>query len=77
MEKRIKNRAHFNLTDFYNLRKVKYTLELENPLTKKLLTKGQYIYTLDLKEEKIISKLIDDCKENGHKRVYIDFGLHI
>ena len=30
-----KNRAHFNVTDFYDLRKIKYTLEFESPLKKK------------------------------------------
>ena len=39
-EKKCKNRVHYNLCDFYNLRKVKCTLEFESPLSKKKLTRG-------------------------------------
>ena len=39
-EKKCKNRVHYNLCDFYNLRKVKCTLEFESPLRKKKLTRG-------------------------------------
>ena len=39
-ERKIKNRAHFNMCDFYNLRKVKCTLDFESPLSAKKLTRG-------------------------------------
>jgi hypothetical protein len=32
-----KNRAHFNISDFYKLRKIKYTIEFDGPLKNKLL----------------------------------------
>jgi hypothetical protein len=63
------------LTDFYDLRKIKYTLEFQTPLKNKMLERGQYIYTLDLRPS--AEKLINECKAAGHKRVYIDLGIHL
>lgn len=72
-----RNKVQFNLLDFYNLKKVKYTLEFESPLSVKKLERGQYIYTLELKDEAYLTKLIDDVKKDRHKRLNINLGLHI
>mmetsp|Transcript_10031 Transcript_10031/g.15261 ORF Transcript_10031/g.15261 Transcript_10031/m.15261 type:complete len:91 (-) Transcript_10031:4783-5055(-) len=53
-------RAHFHLTDFYTLKKIKYTLEFQSPLSAKKLKKGQYIYTFDLKDEEDIIAIIEE-----------------
>lgn len=74
--KREKPFLHFNLTDFYELRKVKYTLEFDE-LNKKSLERSQFVYTLDLKDNEKIKKIIVDAENDSHKRVYIDFGMHI
>ena len=68
---------HFNINDFYNLRKVKYTLDFGNKLNDKKLIRSQFVYTLDLKDTKEITALLEQCKQEGHKRVYMDLGLHI
>lgn len=75
-QKREKPFLHYNLTDFYNLRKIKYTLAFDD-LNKKQLERSQFVYTLDLKEEETIAKLIEAAIKDGHKRMYIDLGVHI
>jgi hypothetical protein len=72
-----RSKAQFGLLDFYNLKKVKYTLEFEAPLSSKKLERGQYIYTLELKSEAHLTKLIDEVKNDRHKRLNINLGLHI
>ena len=68
---------HYHITDLYKLKKIKYTLEFEDPLTKKQMTKGQYIYTLERKEDEYIEDLIQKAIQDGPKKVYIDLGFHI
>lgn len=74
--KREKPFLHYNLTDFYELRKVKYTLVFDE-LHKKQLERSQFIYTLDLKDDATISPIVEAAINDGHKRMYIDLGLHI
>ena len=64
------------MTDFYELRKVKYTLVFDD-LHKSQLERSQFIYTLDLKDEAAIAPIVDAAIKDGHKRLYIDLGLHI
>lgn len=35
------------------------------------------MYTLDLKSKEDLSKIIKECKDANHKRIYIDLGIHI
>ncbi len=41
------------------------------------MTRGQYIYTLERKEDQYILELIEKAIQDGHKKVYIDLGFHI
>jgi hypothetical protein len=74
-----RNQAHLssNISEFYNLRKIKYTLEFESPLQKKTLKRSQFIYTFDPKDENQIAEKIQRCKTNEQKKLYIDFGMHL
>ena len=71
-----KSRAHYNITDFYTLRKVKCELNFSGKLTDKLLESATYTYTLDLKNRESIAQLIEACKTEGHSRIYVGLGLH-
>lgn len=74
--KREKPSLHYSLTDFYELRKVKYTLVFDE-LARKQLERSQFIYTLDLKDDAAIAPIVEAAINDGHKRMYIDLGLHI
>jgi|LauGreDrversion4_2_1035121.scaffolds.fasta_scaffold3815706_1 hypothetical protein len=40
------------------------------------MTRGQYIYTLERKEDQYIEDLLQKAIQDGHKKVYIDIGFH-
>ena len=66
-----------HISDLYNLRKIKYTLEFDGPLKKKMLKRTQFVYTLDLREDEVVEKLIKERQEAGHRRIYLDLGIHL
>ncbi len=61
---------HLHITEFYNLRKIKYTIEFDGPLKNKMLKRTQFVYTLDLKEDEVVEKLIKERQEAGQKKIY-------
>ena len=69
-------RAHFHLTDLYDLKKIKYTLDFGTDLSDKKLVRSQFIYTLGLKDQATVTQILERCKAEGQKRVYVDLGLH-
>ena len=75
-----------NISEFYNLRKIKYTLEFESPLQKKTLKRSQFIYTFEPKDENQIAEKIQRCKANEQSskksgssscKMYVDFGMYL
>ena len=74
--KREKPSLHYSVGDFYDLRKIKYTLVFDD-LHKKQLQRSQFIYTLDLKDEAAIAPIVEAAIRDGHKKLYIDIGFNI
>ena len=42
-----------------------------------MLKRTQFVYTLDLKEDEVVEKLIKERQEAGQKKIYIDLGIHL
>ena len=74
-KKEKKEFKHFHLTEFYKLRKIKYSLDLDVPNSK--LSKAQFIYTFELRPKEEVVPIIEATMQEGHKKAYVDLGIHL
>lgn len=66
---------HFHLTDLYKLRKIKYTLNVDD-IKKKQLRSAEYIYTFERRTKEEVLPLLQQAMDDGHTKVYVDLGFY-